>query len=78
MEKKVVAIIGCGRIASMAHLPALSALENVRIKYACDALIEKAIAGKCGILGEAAFFILCCLSCCLCCGWWQGTCRGHF
>ena len=42
MEKKVVAIIGCGRIASMAHLPALSALENVRIKYACDALIEKA------------------------------------
>lgn len=42
MEKKVVAIIGCGRIASMAHLPALSALENVRIKYACDTLVEKA------------------------------------
>lgn len=37
-----VAVIGCGRIANNAHLPALSALENVRIKYACDLLIEKA------------------------------------
>ena len=37
-----VAVIGCGRIANNAHLPALSALENVRIKYACDILIEKA------------------------------------
>ena len=38
----VVAIIGCGRIADMAHLPALSQMEDVRIKYACDLLIEKA------------------------------------
>ena len=45
-NKKVVAIIGCGRIANIAHLPALSKLENVRIKYACDILIEKAEKAK--------------------------------
>ena len=33
---KTIAIIGCGRIANGAHLPALSKLDNVRIKYACD------------------------------------------
>ena len=38
---KTVAVIGCGRIANNAHFPALSALEDVRIKYACDLLIEK-------------------------------------
>lgn len=37
-----VAIIGCGRISDMAHLPALSQMDNVRIKYACDILPEKA------------------------------------
>ena len=43
MEKqKVVGIIGCGRIVKNAHMPALSKLENVRVKYACDAIIEKA------------------------------------
>ena len=36
----VVAVIGCGRISDMAHFPALSQMENVRIKYACDLLIE--------------------------------------
>jgi predicted dehydrogenase len=41
-----VAIIGCGRIANNAHLPALSTLDDVRIKYACDLLIEKAEAAK--------------------------------
>ena len=41
-----VAVIGCGRIANIAHLPALSELENVRIKYACDILIEKAEKAK--------------------------------
>ena len=41
-----VAIIGCGRIANNAHLPALEKLENVRIKYGCDILIEKAEAAK--------------------------------
>ena len=42
----VVAVIGCGRIANMAHLPSISAIEGVRIKYACDILIEKAAAAK--------------------------------
>ena len=40
---KVIAVIGCGRIANNAHLPALSELENVRIKYACD-LIRRGLA----------------------------------
>ena len=39
-----VAIIGCGRIADMVHLPALVQIENLKIKYACDILIEKAKA----------------------------------
>ena len=39
---KVIAVIGCGRISDIAHLPTLSQLENVRIKYACDILIDKA------------------------------------
>ncbi len=42
--KKVVAVIGCGRIANDAHLPALSKMEDVRIKYACDLILEKAEA----------------------------------
>ena len=44
--KTVIAIIGCGRIATNAHLPALSTLDNVRIKYACDIIPEKAVALK--------------------------------
>ena len=46
MKKTVLAIIGCGRIAKNAHFPALSKMENVRVKYACDLLIEKADAMK--------------------------------
>ena len=42
MKQKVVGIIGCGRIANRSHLPALSSLENVRIKYACDIIYQKA------------------------------------
>ncbi len=42
--QKTIAIIGCGRIANFAHLPALSKMEDVRIKYACDLIIEKANA----------------------------------
>ncbi len=42
--KHTIAIIGCGRIANQAHLPALSKMEHVRIKYACDLIIEKAQA----------------------------------
>jgi len=41
-EKKVLAIIGCGRIAVLSHFPALTQLENVHIKYACDLILEKA------------------------------------
>ena len=44
--KTVVAVIGCGRIASNAHFPALTQLEDVRIKYACDLIEEKAQAMK--------------------------------
>lgn len=35
-EKIVAAVIGCGRIATNGHFPALKNLGNVRIKYACD------------------------------------------
>lgn len=40
--KKIIAVIGCGRIANAAHFPALSKMEDVRIKYACDLIEEKA------------------------------------
>ena len=46
MKQTVVAVIGCGRIANNAHFPALTKLENVRIKYACDLIIEKALVIK--------------------------------
>lgn len=42
MDKKVIAVVGCGRIARIAHFPAFSQMENVRIKYACDLIEEKA------------------------------------
>lgn len=43
---KTVAVVGCGRIANAAHFPALSEIEEVRIKYACDLIEEKAVAAK--------------------------------
>ena len=43
---KTVAVIGCGRIADIAHLPALSGMEDVRLKYACDIIEAKAAAAK--------------------------------
>ena len=43
---KTLAIIGCGRISDIAHFPTLSQIEDVRIKYACDILPEKAVAMK--------------------------------
>ena len=46
MKTTVVAVIGCGRIATASHFPALTSFENVRIKYACDILPEKAEAAK--------------------------------
>ena len=41
---KTLAVIGCGRIADAAHFPALTKIENARIKYACDLIEEKAKA----------------------------------
>lgn len=40
--KKTIAVIGCGRIANAAHFPALAQMDNVRVKYACDIIKEKA------------------------------------
>ena len=42
MKTMVIAVVGCGRIARNAHFPAFSKMENIRIKYACDLIIEKA------------------------------------
>ena len=41
-----IAVIGCGRITRLAHFPALSEIENVRVKYACDLIEEKAVKIK--------------------------------
>lgn len=41
-EKTVIAVIGCGRIANNAHLPSFEKMGTVRVKYACDLIIEKA------------------------------------
>ncbi len=43
---KNLAIIGCGRIASLQHFPALSQMDDVKVKYACDLIEEKAQAMK--------------------------------
>ncbi len=42
MKKHCIAVIGCGRIAQNAHLPAFTKMDNVRVKYACDLIAEKA------------------------------------
>ena len=42
--KTTLAVIGCGRIAKNAHFPALAKMDNVRVKYACDLIPEKAEA----------------------------------
>ena len=44
--KKVIAVVGCGRIAQNAHFPAFSQMDNIRIKYACDLIEDKAKAMK--------------------------------
>ncbi len=41
-----IAVIGCGRIAYNAHFPALSNIEGIKVKYACDLIVEKAQAMK--------------------------------
>lgn len=42
MDKKVLAVVGCGRIANNAHFPAFAQMDNIRVKYACDLIEEKA------------------------------------
>ncbi|MBQ2710069.1 MAG: Gfo/Idh/MocA family oxidoreductase [Clostridia bacterium] len=44
--KHTIAVIGCGRIANGAHFPALTKIEDVKIKYVCDLIAEKAQAVK--------------------------------
>ncbi len=46
MKKTVIAVIGCGRIANNAHFPAFGQMKNVRVKYACDIIEEKALSAK--------------------------------
>ena len=46
MSIVTVAVIGCGRIAQNAHFPSLAKMQNVRVKYACDIIPEKAEAMK--------------------------------
>jgi len=46
MSKTVIAVIGCGRIANIAHFPAFAQMDEIRVKYACDILPEKAEAAK--------------------------------
>ena len=46
MSKKILAVIGCGRISTIAHFPAFAEMDNVRVKYACDLLEEKAKAAQ--------------------------------
>ena len=41
---KTIAVIGCGRIAQNAHFPSFEKMGNVRVKYACDIIEEKAQA----------------------------------
>lgn len=41
-KQTVIAVIGCGRIAQNAHFPAFAQMEEIRVKYACDLIREKA------------------------------------
>ena len=45
-KNTTVAVIGCGSIANNAHFPALSKMENARIKYAVDLIPERAEKAK--------------------------------
>ena len=46
MKIFTVAVVGCGRIANNAHFPAFAKMDNIRVKYACDLIREKALAVK--------------------------------
>lgn len=45
-DKKILAVVGCGRIAKGSHFPAFAKMDNVHVKYACDLIPEKAEAMK--------------------------------
>ena len=42
MDKKVIAVISCGKVASEVHFPAFAQMDNIRVKYACDIILQKA------------------------------------
>ena len=42
MKQHVIAVVGCGRIANAAHFPTFEKIEGLRVKYACDLIVEKA------------------------------------
>lgn len=41
-----VAVIGCGNIAKGAHIPAYKRMENVKIRYFCDIIPERADSAR--------------------------------
>ena len=43
---RTIAVIGCGGIANAAHLPAFEKMDDVRIKYGCDIIEERAANSK--------------------------------
>jgi predicted dehydrogenase len=46
MEHMKIAVIGCGKIANNAHLPALSDIPDAEILYTVDLIEERALAAK--------------------------------
>ena len=49
----VYGLIGCGSICNGLHIPAIKKLKNVKVKYTCDIILERAekAAARCGIKG---------------------------
>ncbi|MDR0401205.1 MAG: Gfo/Idh/MocA family oxidoreductase [Treponema sp.] len=46
MDKMKIALIGCGKIANNAHLPALAAIPEAEILYTVDLVEERALAAR--------------------------------
>ncbi|MCL2320445.1 MAG: Gfo/Idh/MocA family oxidoreductase, partial [Treponema sp.] len=44
MKKMKIAVIGCGKIANIAHLKPLTAMADVEVTYAVDLIEERARA----------------------------------
>lgn len=49
----VYGLIGCGGICNGLHIPAIKKLKNVKVKYTCDIVLDRAkkAADRCGIKG---------------------------